>query len=76
MSPHRAVGWASALLMPGALAVGSLEAQGQARPSDSDVRWLEAVRPLAAVQHPEWSEADLDSAYATWVQWLECAAPR
>ncbi|MFZ9732667.1 MAG: hypothetical protein ACO3BA_04810, partial [Schleiferiaceae bacterium] len=76
MSPHRSVGWASALLVPGALAVGSLEAQGQARPSDSDVRWLEAVRPLAAVQHPEWSEADLDSAYATWVQWLEFAAPR
>ncbi len=76
MSPHRAVGWASALLMPGALAAGSLEAQGQARPSDSDVRWLEAVRPLAAVQHPEWSEADLDSAYATWVQWLEFVAPR
>jgi len=37
---------------------------------------LETVRSLSLEQHPEWTDAELDSAYAAWSQWTVVGAPR
>lgn len=37
---------------------------------------LETLRILSLEQHPEWTDAELDSAYAAWTQWTVVGAPR
>ncbi len=37
---------------------------------------LETLRNLSLEQHPEWTDAELDSAYAAWTQWVVSGAPR
>jgi hypothetical protein len=37
---------------------------------------LETLRSLSLEQHPEWTDSELDSAYAAWSQWTVVGAPR
>lgn len=37
---------------------------------------LEVLRNLSLEQHPEWTDTELDSAYAAWAQWTVVGAPR
>jgi hypothetical protein len=37
---------------------------------------LETLRILSLEQHPEWTDSELDSAYAAWTQWTVVGAPR
>ena len=65
--------WAPVLKMLWLAVLGLWTPALEAQPA---VGLLETLRSLTLEQHPEWTDSELDSAYAAWTQWTVVGAPR